>query len=157
VDSAHSVFKFSFFFLVQPFFDVKMSEIKRGLLPIDTTSSQASRVSSKLESPDCCDLHLLRIVDLENRVSTLKHQTRTAMEQAEKSSDLSKKVSSLEDQMSIGCQRRAGSQRGSSVVAKGGTTMWSSGGLLSSMRRRKKTTSSFPSQRGILGQAGSAG
>jgi hypothetical protein len=40
-------------------------------------------------------------VDLEGRLSSLKHQTRTAIEQAEKSSDLLKKVSSLEDQMSV--------------------------------------------------------
>jgi hypothetical protein len=48
-----------------------------------------------------CTEHLSRIADLESRLSTMKHQTRTGMEQAEKSSDLSKKVSSLEDQMSI--------------------------------------------------------
>jgi hypothetical protein len=89
------------FFLVRLDFDVEMSEIKRGLLPIDTTSSQAPGVPSEPESPDCCVVNLSRIVDLENQVSTLKHQTRVAMAQAKKSSDLSKKVSSLEDQMSI--------------------------------------------------------
>jgi hypothetical protein len=101
VDSAHSIFKFSLFFLVQLDFDVKMSEIKCSLLPIDTASSQAPGVPSEPEYPDRCAVHLSRIMDLENQVSTLKHQTRTAMAQAEKSSDLSKKVSSLEDQMSI--------------------------------------------------------
>jgi hypothetical protein len=44
---------------------------------------------------------LSRITDLEGPFSSLKHQTGTAMEQARKSSDLLKKVSSLEDQMSI--------------------------------------------------------
>jgi hypothetical protein len=34
-------------------------------------------------------------------VSILKHQTKTAMDQAKKSSRLSQKVSSLEDQMSV--------------------------------------------------------
>jgi hypothetical protein len=98
VDSTHSVFKFDLLFLVHLDFDVQMSEIKCGLLPIDRASSQATGVPSEPESPDHYAIHLSRIVDLEIRVSTLKHQTRTAMAQAKKSSDLSKKVSSLEDQ-----------------------------------------------------------
>jgi hypothetical protein len=40
-------------------------------------------------------------VDLEDRLSSLKHQTRAAMDQGAKSSSLLKKVSSLEEQMSI--------------------------------------------------------
>jgi hypothetical protein len=44
---------------------------------------------------------LSRIADLEGPFSSLKHQMGNAMEQAKKSSDLLKKVSSLEDQMSI--------------------------------------------------------
>jgi hypothetical protein len=101
VNSASFAFKFAFFFLVQLDLDVEMSGIKRLLLPIDTASSQALGVPSERESPDRCVVHLSRIVDLENRVSTLKPQTRNAMEQAKKSSDLSKQVSSLDEQMSI--------------------------------------------------------
>jgi hypothetical protein len=63
--------------------------------------SPRRQVPFEPDSPDHCAEHLSRIVDLEGRLSSLKHQTRTVMEQAEKSSDLLKKVSSLEDQMSI--------------------------------------------------------
>jgi hypothetical protein len=78
-----------------------MPEIERGSLPINTTGFQIPKVPSEPDSSDRYDKHLLRIADLEGRLSSLKHQTRTAMEQAKKSSDLLKKVSSLEDQMSV--------------------------------------------------------
>jgi hypothetical protein len=88
--SARSIFEIVFFFFVQTNFEVKMYEIEHGLPLIDTTNSQISGVPSKPELPDHCAVHTSRIVDLESRVSTLNDQTRTAMEQAKKSSDLSK-------------------------------------------------------------------
>jgi hypothetical protein len=42
-------------------------------------------------SPDRCVGHLSRIADLEDQLSSLKQQTRAAMDQAAKSSSLSKK------------------------------------------------------------------
>jgi hypothetical protein len=39
--------------------------------------------------------------NIDGRVSILKHQTMTAMDQVKKLAPLSKKVSSLEDQMSV--------------------------------------------------------
>jgi hypothetical protein len=94
-------FEFVLFFLFQPNFDVEKSEVERSLLPIDTVSSQAPGVPSEPESPDHCAEHLSRIADLDGRVSLLKHQTMTTMDQVKKSAALSKKVSSLEDQMSV--------------------------------------------------------
>jgi hypothetical protein len=70
-------------------------------LPLNIAGSRIPEVPSKPDLPNHWAEHLSRIVDLEGRLSSLKHQTRTAMEQAKKSSDLLKKVSSLEDQMSI--------------------------------------------------------
>jgi hypothetical protein len=43
----------------------------------------------------------MRIADLEGRVTILNHQTMTAMDQAKKSSALSQKVSSQDDQLSV--------------------------------------------------------
>jgi hypothetical protein len=45
--------------------------------------------------------HLLRIVDLEDRLSSVKQQTWATMDQAAKSLSLLKKISSIEEQMSI--------------------------------------------------------
>jgi hypothetical protein len=70
-------------------------------LPMNIAGSQILEVPSGHGSPDHCAEHLSRIVDLEGWLSSLKQQTRTAMDQARKSSDLLKKVSSLENQMSI--------------------------------------------------------
>jgi hypothetical protein len=78
-----------------------MREIEHGSLPINIAGSRIPEVPSRHDSSERCAEHLSRIADLEGRLSSLKHQTRTTMEQAEKSSDLLKKVSSLEDQMSI--------------------------------------------------------
>jgi hypothetical protein len=72
-----------------------------GLLPIDTTSSQAPEAPRVPETFNVCAEHLSTIVDLESRVTILKHQTMNAMDQAKKSSALSQKLSSLENQMSI--------------------------------------------------------
>jgi hypothetical protein len=98
---AHSVFEVIFFFLVQPNCEVEVPEIERGSLPMNIVDSRIPEVPSGHGSPDYCTEHLSRIADLEGRLSSLKHQTRPAMEQAEKLSDLLKKVSSLEEQMSI--------------------------------------------------------
>jgi hypothetical protein len=99
--STHSVFEVMFFFLVQLDCDIEMPAIARGPLPKNIVGSRISEVPSGYDSPDRCAEHLSRIADLEGRLSSLKHQTRTAMEQAERSSDLLKKVSSLEELMSI--------------------------------------------------------
>jgi hypothetical protein len=90
-----------YFSLVEHNFDVEISEIDRGLLPVDTANSQAPGVPSELESFDRCAKQLSRIVDLGARVLISKHQTMTAMDQAKKLFALSQKVSSLEDQMSV--------------------------------------------------------
>jgi hypothetical protein len=95
------MFEFVFLFLVQPNFEVEMPKTECNSLPINTSDFRIPEVPSEPDSSDRCAEHLLRIVDLEGRLSSLKHQTRTAIEQAEKSSDLLKKVSSLEDQMSV--------------------------------------------------------
>jgi hypothetical protein len=71
------------------------------MLPVDVSVSQIHEVPSGHASPAHCEEHLSRIADLEGRLSSLKHQTRPAMEQAAESFDLAKKVSSLEEQMSI--------------------------------------------------------
>jgi hypothetical protein len=78
-----------------------MPEIECSLPPINTADSKIHGVPSEPDSPDHCAEHLSRIADLEGRLSSLKYQTRTTMEQAEKSSDSLRKVSSLEDQISI--------------------------------------------------------
>jgi hypothetical protein len=59
-----------------------------------------SEVPSGHDSPDRCAEHLSRIADLEGRLSLLKRQAKTSMDQAGKSFGLLKKVSSLESQMS---------------------------------------------------------
>jgi hypothetical protein len=99
--SAHSVLEVIFFFLVQLDCEVEMPEIEHGPLPLNIEGSRIPEVPPGHDSPDRCAEHLSRIADLEGRLSSLKHQTRTAMEQVERSSDLLKKVSSLEEQMSI--------------------------------------------------------
>jgi hypothetical protein len=51
-------------------------------------------------SSSCCYAeHLSRIADLEGRLSLLKHQAKTTMDQAGKSFGLMKQVSSLESQV----------------------------------------------------------
>jgi hypothetical protein len=101
VNPAYSLFEFVFLFLVQPGFEAEMLEIEHGSLLVNIVGSRFSEVPSEPDLPDRCAEHLSRIADLEGQLSSLKHQTRTGMEQAEKSSDLLKKVYSLEDQMSI--------------------------------------------------------
>jgi hypothetical protein len=60
-----------------------------------------SEVPSGHDSQDCCVDHLSRIADLEGRLSLLKRQAKTAMDQDGKSFGLLNKVSSLESQMSV--------------------------------------------------------
>jgi hypothetical protein len=91
VYTARSVFEFVFFFLFQHDIEVEMPEIENSLSPINTAGSQIPEVPSKHDSPNHCIEHLSRIADLEGRFSSLKYQTRTAMEQAKKSSDLLKR------------------------------------------------------------------
>jgi hypothetical protein len=60
-----------------------------------------SEVPSRHNSLGRCTEHLSKIADLEGRLSFLKRQAKTAMDQAGKSFGLLKKVSSLESQMSV--------------------------------------------------------
>jgi hypothetical protein len=101
MSSAHSVFEVIFFFLVQPDCEIELPEIEHGPLPMNIAGSQIAEFPSGHGSPDHCAEHLSRIADIEGRLSSLKHQTRTSMEQDKKLPDLLKKVSSLEEQMSI--------------------------------------------------------
>jgi hypothetical protein len=59
-----------------------------------------SGVPSDPRSPCRCAEHLSRIADLEGRLSLLKHQANTTVDQAGKSFDLMKQVSSLESHVS---------------------------------------------------------
>jgi hypothetical protein len=70
-------------------------------VPTNVVVSQIPEVPSGCSSPDHCAGYLSRIADLEDQLSSLKQQTRAAMDQAAKSSSLLKKVSSLEEQISI--------------------------------------------------------
>jgi cell division protein FtsB len=70
------------------------------LLPRDAASSQAPEVILEPEIPDRTAKYTRRIADLEGRVKMLKQQVITAMDQAEKSSTISKNMSLLEDQVS---------------------------------------------------------
>jgi hypothetical protein len=79
---------------------VELPEVSRGLLSIDTANYPAPVAPQEPKAFDNCTEHLSRIADLKSRVTSLKHQTMTAMDQAEKSSALFQKVFSLENQMS---------------------------------------------------------
>jgi hypothetical protein len=74
------------------FLGVKVRDMDHGLLPIETASSQAPEAPCEPKTFNNCTEHLLRIADLENRVTILKHQIMTAMDQAKKSSALSQKM-----------------------------------------------------------------
>jgi hypothetical protein len=63
--------------------------------------SRIPEVPSGHASPNRCAGNLSRTADLDGRLSSLKHQTMTAMEQAERSSSSLNKVSFLAEQMSI--------------------------------------------------------
>jgi hypothetical protein len=82
---------------VQPGYDVETPEFKCGSLPTNISDSGAPSG----HHPSCrCAEHLSRIAGLEGRLSLLKQQARTTMDQAGKSFGLMKKVSSLESQVS---------------------------------------------------------
>jgi hypothetical protein len=59
-----------------------------------------SRVPSSPRSPCRCTEYLLRISDLEGRLSLMKCQVKTAMDQADKSYGLMRQVSAFEDKVS---------------------------------------------------------
>jgi hypothetical protein len=87
----------SFSFFIQPDYDGEMPELDRSLPPANISDSG---VSSGPHSPCRCAKHLSRIADLEGRLSLLKRQVKTDMDQAGKSFGLMKQVSSLESQVS---------------------------------------------------------
>jgi hypothetical protein len=68
----------------------------RGSSPVD-----ALRTATPSAPRSCCQCaeYLSRIVDLEGRLSLMKRQARTAMDQANKSYGLMKQVSILEDKL----------------------------------------------------------
>jgi hypothetical protein len=82
---------------VQTDCDVETLEFERGSVP---TNVSDSGVPSGHHHSCYCAEHLSRIADLEGRLSLLKRQAMTAMDQAGKSFGLMKKVSSLESQVS---------------------------------------------------------
>jgi hypothetical protein len=59
-----------------------------------------SRVPSPPRSPCRCTEYLSRISDLEGRLSLMKRQAKTAMDQAGKSYGLMRQVSALDDKVS---------------------------------------------------------
>jgi hypothetical protein len=63
-----------------------MPEIECDSVPTNVVVSQTLVVPSGRSSPNRCAEHLSRIVDLEDRLSSLKQRTRGAMDQAAKSS-----------------------------------------------------------------------
>jgi hypothetical protein len=75
--SACPIFEVIFFFLVHLECEIEMPEIGCSPLPMNVAVSQIHEVPSRHASPDCCAGHLSRIVDLEGRFLSLKHQTRT--------------------------------------------------------------------------------
>jgi hypothetical protein len=85
----------SFFF--QPDYDGEKSELDHSSPPINISNSG---IPSGPHSHCHCAEHLSRIVDLEGRLSLLKRQAKTAMDQAGKSFGLMKWVSSLESLLS---------------------------------------------------------
>jgi hypothetical protein len=89
--------KFCPFLFIQPNYDDETLELDRGLPP---TNISDSRVPSGPHSPCRCAEHLSRIADLEGRLSLLKRQEKSAMDQAGKTFGLLKKVSSLESELS---------------------------------------------------------
>jgi hypothetical protein len=88
-------FSLSFFF--QHNYDGETSELDHNSPP---TNMLDSRVPSDPRSPCRCAEHLSRIADLEGRLSLLKRQANTAVDQAGKYFGLMKWVSSLESRVS---------------------------------------------------------
>jgi hypothetical protein len=78
-----------------------MHGIECDYVSMNVVVSQTRVVPSRRSSFDGCAEHLSRIADLEDRLSSVKQQTRAAMDQAAKSLSFLKKISSLEEQMSI--------------------------------------------------------
>jgi hypothetical protein len=74
-----------------------MPEFECGSLPPNISNSG---VPSRHRSYCRCTKHLSRIADLEGRLSLLKRQARTAMDQSGKSFGFLKKVSFFESQVS---------------------------------------------------------
>jgi hypothetical protein len=66
--------------------------------------SPISMFDSGTSSPPCsfcrCEEYSSRILDLESRLSLIKHQAQIALDKAGKSHDLMKQVSNLEDEVS---------------------------------------------------------
>jgi hypothetical protein len=63
-----------------------MPKVGCSSLPTNVAVSRSPKVTSRCSSPDRCAGYLSRIADLEDQLSSLKQQTRAAMDQATKSS-----------------------------------------------------------------------
>jgi hypothetical protein len=70
----------------------------------DRDSPPANMSKFGVSSPPCspcrCTEYLSRILDLEGRLALLKHQEKSALDQAGKSYSLMRQVSALEDKLS---------------------------------------------------------
>jgi hypothetical protein len=64
------------------------------------TNMSNSRVSSPPRSPCRCTEYLSRSLDLEGLLALLKHEAKSALDQAGKSYSLMRRVSALEDKVS---------------------------------------------------------
>jgi hypothetical protein len=104
--------KFYSILFVQPDCDAETPEFERSLLPTDTSDSDVP--SGYYPSCRCAE-HLSRIADLEGRLSLLKQQAKTAMDQAGRSLGLMKQVCSLESQVSDLMAKTAMDQAGRSL------------------------------------------
>jgi hypothetical protein len=96
-DFQHVLFEVYSILFVQPDRDVGTPEFDYGSLPTNISDFGVPYVH---HSSCRCAEHLSRIADLEGRLSLVKRQAKTAMDQAGKSFGLLKKVSSLESQLS---------------------------------------------------------
>jgi hypothetical protein len=90
-----SYFALSFFF--QPKYGGESPNLDRNSPPVNMSNFG---IPSDPRSPCRCAEHMSRISDLEGRLSLLKRQAKTAVDQAGKSFGLMKQVSSLESQVS---------------------------------------------------------
>jgi hypothetical protein len=88
---------FSLFIFFQPNYGDGSPNFDRNS-PLATRSN--SGIPSAPRSPCRCAKHLLRISDLEGRLSLLKRQAKAAVDQAGRSFGLMKRVSSLESRVS---------------------------------------------------------
>jgi hypothetical protein len=97
----HECLNYLLFHFCQPTFtESNVPEKNHDLMPKDTASSEAPDRFVQSKDLDSNAEYIRRIANLESRIRILKQQVIVAMEQAEKSSMLSKSVSLLENPVS---------------------------------------------------------